>query len=82
MTTFNYQPINFTTCSLYLILGLVLGQQDKFKALINFNSKINVMTPIYTAQLALNLKLTNISAQKINGLALKIYKITIAEFLI
>ena len=58
-------------------------QKDKGKnilALLNFESEINAMTPIYTAQLGLKVQKTNVSAQKIDGSLLKTYAIVIAIF--
>lgn len=40
------------------------------------------MTSTYVAKLALKLRITNINAQKIDGLALKTYDITLASFLL
>lgn len=50
------------------------------EALINSNNKINVMQPSYMQKLGFYVQKTNISAQKIDGNKLKIFKMVIAFF--
>ena len=49
-------------------------------ALINFDSEVNAMTPIYTAKLGLKIQKNNVSASKIDSFLLKTYDIVIATF--
>ena len=58
-------------------------QKNKRKdvlVLLNFKSKVNMITPAYTAQLDLKVQKTNIDAWKIDGSLLKIYNIVIHAF--
>ena len=49
-------------------------------ALINSNSKANVMTAAFATRLGLSILLTGIGAQKIDGFTLKTYDMAIARF--
>ena len=49
-------------------------------ALIDLDSKINVMTPAYAKQLGLQVQKTDIEAQKIDGLLLRTFGMVIAGF--
>ena len=46
--------------------------------MLNSQSKINVMTPVYIAQLGFKVQKTNIGCQKIDGFSLTNYNIIIA----
>ena len=65
------------------ICYLVQFRKDKGKdvlALLNSESKINAITPAYTAHLGLKVRVTNVDAQKIDGSSLATYDIVIAAF--
>lgn len=53
---------------------------DEIQALINSESKINVMTPAYGNKLSFQMQKTNVRAQKIDGSILKTYKMVIVGF--
>ena len=58
-------------------------QKDKNKdvlVLFDSESKINTMTPAYTAQLSLKVQKINVGTQKINGFSLATYGMVIAAF--
>ena len=58
-------------------------QKDKNEdvlALLYSKSKVNAMTPAYTAQLCLKVQMTNVSAQKIDKFLLANYGMVIAFF--
>ncbi len=55
---------------------------NKVQALINFNSKINMIPLAYRAELGLTTQKTSVKAQKIDGLLLKTYGIAPASFLL
>ena len=48
--------------------------------MLNFGSKVNAMTLAHTAKLSLELRKTNVSAQKIDEFSLKTYDMVIAAF--
>ena len=48
--------------------------------LINFASKINVMTPTFAAKLGISIRATGIGIQNFDGFALKTYGMVIAGF--
>ena len=57
--------------------------KDKSKdvlALLNSGSKVNVMTPAYAAHLGLKVRMTNVSAHKIDRSSLATYGMVIAAF--
>ena len=56
------------------------SQAGEVRALINSDSKVNAINPIFAAKLGLSIRLKSISGQKIDGSALKTYGITIAVF--
>ena len=65
------------------ICYLVQFRKDKDKnvlALLNSGSEVNAMTPAYVAHLGLKVRVTNVSAQKIDGSLLAIYGMVIAAF--
>lgn len=49
-------------------------------ALIDLESKVNTMTPVYTSKLGFKVCLTNVKAQKVDGSILKIFGIVLASF--
>ena len=61
---------------------LILFQKNKVQALINSGSKLNVITPVYAAELGLMTQKTSVWAQKIDGLPLATYNMASARFLI
>lgn len=50
------------------------------KILINFNSKINGMIPIYLSKLSIKIYHINIRAQKIDSFIFKIFQIILSSF--
>lgn len=52
---------------IHYLLQFRKNKKNKMQALINLNSKINIITPIYIVKLGLKIRRTNIGAQKING---------------
>lgn len=50
--------------------------------MIDFGSKVNAITYIYTTLIGLAIKLSNVGAQKIDGSLLKIYEIVYVIFLV
>ena len=55
-------------------------QEEQVRALLNNSSKVNAMNPDYTWKLGLKIRRTNIGAQKIDGSALEIFGMVIADF--
>ena len=55
-------------------------QEEQVRALLDSGSKINAMNPDDTRKLGLKIRRTNIVAQKIDGSALEIFGIVIADF--
>lgn len=51
-------------------------------ALIDSNSKVNAMHPAYAKKLDLNIRKTDVGAQKIDNTILEIFKMIIAAFLV
>ncbi len=58
----------------------VQGIQVKIKALINSDSKVNIITPAYTTKLGLIIQKTNIEAWIIDGSHLKTYDMVSTSF--
>ncbi len=54
--------------------------QPKVKALIDFGSEVNAMTPAFAAKLGLQPRSTNVGSQKIDGLPLETYGMALARF--
>ena len=54
--------------------------KETIGALINSGGKVNTITLAYTAKLGLKVYLTNVGAQKIDGLLLKTFEMVIAGF--
>ena len=58
-------------------------QKDKGKdvfALVKSESKVNIITPAYAAQLGLKVQKIDIGAQKIAGFSVEIFNMVIAAF--
>ena len=55
-------------------------QEEQVRALLDNGSKVNVMNPNYAWKLGLKIRKANIGAQKIDGSALEIFAIVIADF--
>ena len=70
--------LNQVFCICYLIL--FKKSKIQVQALIDPSSKINAITTGYVLKLGLKVCPINIKAQKINGFALKIFKIVLASF--
>lgn len=68
-------------CIQYLI-NFPKAQLEKIQAIIDSVSKINAMTLVYANWLSLEIRPTNVCTQKIDDLALKIYGMVIAGFLV
>lgn len=47
--------------------------------LINFNSKINIITLRYVLKLSLKVRLTNVKEQKIDGFTIQTFEIVLAS---
>ncbi len=52
------------------------------RAFIDFGSKVNIMTLAYVAKLGFTTQKTSIKAQKIDGLSIETYGMTLAKFLL
>lgn len=59
---------------------LIWFKKNKVQALINSDSKVNVIISIYTLKLGLQVCHTNIRTQKIDGFTFKIFKMVLASF--
>lgn len=68
-------------CICYLI-QFQGNQVYEVRVLLDSGSKINAITSAYIAKLDLTTRKTNVGAQKINGLPLETYSITLVMFLI
>lgn len=75
-----YRGYPFIACPMHLIPDPVPRDEKIVKALIDFESEVNMMTSAYIAKLGLVIWKVNISTQKINGSALATYEIIIAGF--
>ena len=58
----------------------VRSQEEQVRALLNSGSKVNAMSPAYAKKLGLKTWKTNVGAQKIDGSALEIFGMIIADF--
>lgn len=58
---------------------LICFKKNKIQTLINFNSKVNAMTPTYTAKLDLKIQKINADAQKIDGSIFHTFRIMLAS---
>ena len=54
--------------------------QERGKVLLNSSSEVNVMSPAYVKKLGLHIQKTNIGATNIDGSALEIFRMVIANF--
>ena len=54
--------------------------QEQVKALLDSGSEVNIMSPAYAERLGLKTWKTNVKAQKIDGSALEIFAMVIANF--
>lgn len=63
---FIYYPIQF--------------EKNKIRALINFDNKVNAMSPGYVSKLGLKMRLNNVKVQKDDGFTLKMFEIVLASF--
>ena len=79
--SFETNPLQRVYCIHYLV-QFQRDQPGEVRALIYSSSKVNTMTPIFRAKLSLSIRHTSIGSQKIDGSALKTYRMTIAGFLI
>ena len=50
------------------------------RALVDLGSEVNAMTPVYSAKLGLQVRKTDIGAQKIDGFTLKTFGMVLADF--
>ena len=62
------------------IYYLVRFQEKQVKALLDSGSKVNAMNSDYARKLGLKIWRTNVETQKIDGSALKIFKMVISDF--
>lgn len=58
---------------IYSLLYFRKNNENNVRILIDFNSKVNAITLVYTAKLSFKLYFTNVKAQKINSFILKIF---------
>ena len=72
----NLLMLDWIPCIYYLIWF----KKNKVQALINFGSKVNVMTPAYLLKLGLKVRFINIKAQKINGFIVETFEMILASF--
>ena len=54
--------------------------QNEVRALINFGSEVNAMTPAYALKLGLKVCQTDVGAQKIDGYTLETFRMVLASF--
>lgn len=66
------------SCIYYLIE--FKKDQTKVQALLDSDSKVNVMTPAYAARLGFKIWPTNVEAQKINGSTFETFGMVLANF--
>lgn len=71
-------PFEFVPCIYHLLW--FKKDQIEVQALLDSNSKVNVMIPAYAVKLGLKVQLTDVGAQKINGSSLKIFGIVLVSF--
>ena len=55
-------------------------QEEQIRALLDNDSEVNAMSPAYAKRLSLKTQKTNVRAQKIDGSALEIFGMVIADF--
>ncbi len=54
--------------------------KDQIKALLNSGSEVNIMSQAFSLKLGLKIWITNVMAQKIDGITLEIYGIVVSLF--
>ena len=54
--------------------------QEQVRALLNSSSEVNAMSPVFAKKLGLKTRKTKVGAQKIDGFALEIFEMVIADF--
>ena len=55
-------------------------QEEQIRALLDSGSEVNIINPDYAWKLGLKIRKTNIGVQKIDGFALEIFEMVIADF--
>lgn len=66
--------------SIYYPLRFYKNKKDEIRALINFRSEVNIMTPTYTLKLGLKVRFTNLGAWKIDSSTIETFGIVLASF--
>ena len=56
--------------------------KDQIEALLDLESKVNIMSQAFPYQLGFKIQKTNIKAQKINGTTLETYKMMVSIFFV
>lgn len=74
------KALKYVLCIYYLVQ--FQENLNQIKALFNSGSKINTVSPAYVKKLSLKIRKINVGAQKIDGSALEIFKMVIANFLV
>lgn len=59
---------------------MIQFQGEEIGVLIDFENKVNAMTPAFVTKLGFTTRLTDVGAQKIDGSLLKTYRIVTASF--
>ena len=67
-------------CIHYLVQFTKYTSKAQVQALINSGSKVNAIHLIFAKQLGLPIKLTDVGAQKIDGITLNTYEIVVTAF--
>lgn len=65
---------------IYFLFCFHKNKNNKIWILINFDNKINAMTPIYIFKLDLKTQHTNVETQKIEDSIFKIFEIVLISF--
>lgn len=66
----------------FYIHCLVLFSNFKIQVLLNLNSEVNLINPVFINKLDFFLDKIDIKAKKINGLTLEVFKIVVVSFLL
>ncbi len=56
--------------------------KDQTDALLNLESKVNLISQAFVYQLGLNIRMTNVKAQKIDGTTLETYEMVVFTFFV
>lgn len=80
LTIVNIMEDNISLKIISCIHYPVWFKKDKIKALINFDSKVNIVFPRYAWKLSLKVYYPNMRFEKIDGSILEIFKIVLASF--